>query len=201
MKSAVFDMRKFRIFIQVICVLSITFGFTQQKKEREARIERNEIPNRALELLDPYLEDAKRVRYYQETDGAKKSFEVKFKKGKLRYSVEFNPEGKLEDVEFLIKSTDIPDETWGAIQLVFQEKFSKTFVKKIQQQYPSEEKEEAVVLKEAMQNLILPYIRYELVIAGKTENHHRLYEILFDASGKMLLLREFSPTNYDHVLY
>ncbi|MEL6305173.1 MAG: hypothetical protein AAFQ20_10320 [Bacteroidota bacterium] len=201
MKSIVFDMPKSSYLICVLCLLWGILGTAQQKKERESRITRDEIPQNALELLNPYLEDAKRLRYYQESDGNKRSFEVKFKKGKLRYSVEFSPEGKLEDVEFLIKSADIPDETWANIQSTFQEKFSKTYVKKIQQQYPCEGKDEPEVLREAFQNLILPYIRYELVVAGKTQNHHRLYEILFDANGALLLLREFAPTNYDHVLY
>ncbi|MEO1486180.1 MAG: hypothetical protein AAFU57_10545 [Bacteroidota bacterium] len=201
MKSIVFVMQKCSRLIFITCCFCVVLGNAQQKKEREFRVTREAIPEKALQLLNPYLEDAKRVRYYQETDGSKKSFEVKFKKGKLRYSVEFNPEGNLEDVEFLIKSTDIPDETWEAIQSEFQKKFSKTYVKKIQQQYPSEGKAEGEVLKEAFQNLILPYIRYELVVAGKTQNHHRLYEILFDANGELLLFREFAPTNYDHVLY
>ncbi|MEO0505629.1 MAG: hypothetical protein AAF090_05710 [Bacteroidota bacterium] len=201
MKSIVFDMPKFSLLLFISCFLWGILGTAQQKNERESRVTEKEIPENALILLKPYLEDAKRLRYYQESDGDKRSFEVKFKKGKLRYSVEFSPEGKLEDVEFLIKSTDIPDETWEAIQSEFQKKFSKTYVKKIQQQYPSEGRAESEVLKEAFQNLILPYIRYELVVAGKNQNHHRLYEILFDAKGELLLLREFAPTNYDHVLY
>ncbi|MEL6976881.1 MAG: hypothetical protein AAGL29_16070 [Bacteroidota bacterium] len=142
MKSIVFDMPKSSHLVCVLCLLWGILGAAQQKKERESRVTRDEIPQNALELLNPYLEDAKRLRYYQESDGNKRSFEVKFKKGKLRYSVEFSPEGKLEDVEFLIKSADIPDETWANIQSTFQEKFSKTYVKKIQQQYPCEGKDE-----------------------------------------------------------
>lgn len=56
-------------------------------------------------------------------------------------------------------------------------------------------------LQEAFQNLILPYINYEFIIAGKEEKGFVEYELLFDATGKFLGKRKSIPQKYDHVLY
>ena len=99
---------KFRLTLFLMFgIAQITFG--QNKYERESRIDKSDFPKSAYLLIEDYLKDAKRVRFYQETDSTKKSFEAKFKKGRLHYSVEFDAQGTLEDVEFKIKDNQFPD--------------------------------------------------------------------------------------------
>ena len=186
----------------VFLLLCLPFWvLSQNKYERETRIDQAGFPAEALDLVSPYVQDAKRPRFYRETDSAKVSYEIKFKKGRLLYSVEFDQNGKLEDVEFIIKKTDIPEDSWGNIQNWLNSEFQKSKVKKIQQQYPVGQESPAERLKDAFQNLILPYIRYELVFSAQKEKGFQLYEGLFDANGKLLKLRKSLNPQYDHILY
>ena len=174
----------------------------QNKYEREYRIKKSQFPEEAIILISEKLEGAKRLKFYKETDSAKTSFEAKFKKDRLWYSVEFDESGKLEDIEILVKEVDLPSDTYSAILKYLDKSFLKYRIKKIQQQYPTNEGEELnKTIKNAFQNLILPSINYELIIGGKKNQEYFDYEILFDSQGNFIQTRKSLPPNYDHVLY
>ncbi|MEM9078399.1 MAG: hypothetical protein AAGC43_15250 [Bacteroidota bacterium] len=185
----------------ILFFLGCLWATGQVKNEKEFKIKSSELPESIEPLLSPFLTDAKRIRYYKEIDGDKKSFEAKFKKGRLHYSVEFDELGSLEDVEFIISKTDIPDDSWSNIEKYLATNFTKYAVKKIQQQYPVGDKTSAKVLTEAFQNLILPYINYELVVSAKKEKGFEQFEILFNSDGTFLNMRKSIRSKYDHVLY
>ena len=181
-------------------ILFIVNGFTQKKQEQEFRIDKGELPENILPVLSYYLDDVKRLRFYKEQDGEKSSYEVKFKKDRLLYSIEFDEKGVLEDVEFIVKQKDIPDETFEKLTKYLQSNHGKYRIKKIQQQYLNTRNAQKT-LKDAFQNLILPEIRYELIIATKDDEGYGEYEITFDAMGAHLLTRKSVNTKYDHVLF
>jgi len=202
MKYNVLDTMRYSILLFFIASITLSPCFGQTKYEREFRILKKQFPENALEYISEEIKGAKRVRFYKETDSAKISFEAKFKKGKLDYSVEFDQNGKLEDVEISIKQVDIPNATWGNIQNYLVRTFKKFKVRKIQQQYPVSENETAkATIKNAFQNLLLPSINYELIVSAKKNREYQQYEILFDAKGNLRKLRKSLPPNYDHVLY
>ncbi|MBC2837933.1 hypothetical protein [Robiginitalea sp. SC105] len=195
-------MTRYKIVLPLFLLAVLTSGWAQQKQEREFRIRKDQFPPVALEAMEPFLADARRLRYYKEIDSARSSFELKFKLQRLWYSVEFTPEGVLEDVEVRIKPVDIPDETWARMQSHMTEAFGKHRVRKIQQQYPREAFDSVeVTMKNAFQNLLLPQLRYELVIQTRTQEGLTQYEALYDSEGALLLLREALPPNYNHILY
>ena len=177
MKQVVLDMKKYSLVFFVI--LLGTFGNAQNKYEREYRIRKTQFPSVALQLIAEKLEDARRIKFYRETDSAKVSYEVKFKKDRLWYSVEFNEQGTLEDIEILIKEVDIPEETFQKITDYLSRSFTKYRIKRIQQQYPSTNEESLdKTIDNAFQNLILPTINYELVVGGKKKEGYYEYAIL-----------------------
>jgi len=185
------------------CIL--LFGATvsaQNKYEREHRIRKVQFPLKAMEYIEEKLQDAKRIRFYKEIDSAKISYEAKFKKDRLWYSVEFDKNGSLEDIEILIKIVDIPEDTFSKISDYLSSNFTKYRIRRMQQQYPVT-KNEAVesTIKNAFQNLMLPSIKYELIVSGKKVNTYEQFEILFDAEGNFEKSRKSLPPNYDHVLY
>ena len=190
---------------KVLILLFITLGATahsQVKYEREFRILREQFPKAPLESVKPYLDGVRKLRFYKEIDSSRRSYEIKFKKDRLLYSVEFNEQEELEDVEVIITPVDIPQEAWAAITKDLDGKWSKYKVRKIQQQYPREAfTSDSETFQKAFQKLILHEIRYEIVVRGKTEDGYRDYELLYDATGDLLLMRESLPPNYDHVLY
>ena len=87
----------YNLLITYICLFFSLISHAQTKNEKEERINKEDFPNNALEVTDHIPAHAKRLRFYKETDGEKQSFEAKFKLNKLRYSVEFNTNGELEE--------------------------------------------------------------------------------------------------------
>ncbi len=192
---------RFNALILILFSLSMAVR-GQVKYEREFRILREQFPKSALASVSPYLDGVKKLKFYKEIDSNRRSYELKFKKDRLHYSVEFNEQEALEDVEVIIKPVDIPDQTWSTIQEHLGTSWPKYKVRKIQQQYPREAfSSDSETFEKAFQNLILPEIRYEIVVRGKTEDGYRDFELLYDANGELLLMRESLPPNYDHVLY
>lgn len=192
--------------IQVKIILaSFLFCFqlahSQYKYEKEHRILKSQFPTEAIAIIEENITDYKRIKFYKETDSIKISFEAKLKKDKLWYSIEFNEDGKLEDIEILIKSTDIPNDTYSNIEHYLNNNFTKYRIKRLQQQYPSTNDSLDEIFKNAFQNLILPSNNYEFVVVGRKEKGYLDYEILFDADGNFKQIRTSLPPNYDHVLY
>lgn len=196
-------MKKNLPFLIVFLFLGFSqFSIAQHKYEREYRIRKVQFPTKALNYIEKKLSDAKRVRFYKETDSAKISYEAKFKKDRLWYSIEFDKEGELEDIEILIQSVEIPQSSFETITTYLNTTFKKYRIRKIQQQYPvTDPKNPEKTIKEAFQNLILPTINYEFIISAKKESNFQQYEILFDADGNFKSIRKSLPPNYDHVLY
>ena len=202
MRLIVFVMKKFRCLLLIALGLMTVNTFGQYKYEREHRIKKSQFPAEAHALIEEQLAEARRIRYYRETDSTKVSYEAKFKVDRLHYSVEFDEKGELEDVEILIKEVDIPDDSFKNITDYLDDNFNKYRIRRIQQQYPVSEHESVeLTIKNAFQNLILPTIRYELIVAGRKDKGFEDFEILFDAEGNFLKLRKSLPVNYDHILY
>ena len=129
-------MMKFRNTMLIVLGLFCMNSYGQYKYEREHRIKKNQFPAAAHELIEEQLANARKIRYYRETDSTKISYEAKFKVDRLHYSVEFDQEGILEDVEILIKKVDIPNESYANMTAFLEENFNKYRIRRIQQQYP-----------------------------------------------------------------
>jgi len=182
-------------------LLCFQIGQSQYKYEREHRILKSQFPALAIANITENVTDFKRIKYYKETDSTKISYEAKLKKDKLWYSIEFNEEGTLEDIEILIKPTDIPNDTYAKILDYLNNTFTKYKIKRLQQQYSSNNEVVEDIFKNAFQNLMLPSNNYEIVVVGKKDKGYLDYEILFDADGNFKNTRTSLPPNYDHVLY
>lgn len=193
---------KLKIFGLLFFVLWSFSSMAQYKYEREYRIRKDQFPATATALLDTNVTEMKRLKFYKETDSTKSSYEAKFKKDKLWYSVEFDVNGALEDIEITIAPLDIPSDVLVNITNYFNNSFTKYRIKKIQQQYVATNEEELkTTLRNAFQNLLLPSINYEIIVSGKENKSYLEYEVLFDAEGAFINKRKRLPPNYDHVLY
>jgi len=178
------------------------FASAQNQNEREFRIRKVQFPEKALEYIEQKLFDAKRIRFYKETDSSKVTYNAKFKKDRLWYGLEFNKTGALEGVEISIKSIDIPDEAFEAMNGYLINNFIKYKIRKIHQQYLVTEMNAAEkTVKNAFQNLLLPTINYQLIVTGKSAKKSEQYGVLFDSEGNFKSIRKSLPPNYDHVLY
>ncbi|MGB5653935.1 MAG: hypothetical protein WBM56_08880 [Robiginitalea sp.] len=201
MKLNVLDTMRYK-GLTLLALIFCCFLSAQAKYEREFRIKTSQFPQASLEVAEPFMDGVRKLRFYKEIDSSRQSYEIKFKRGRLKYSVEFSDKDVLEDIEVGIAEVDIPKASFQAIEQYLEENFTKYKIRKIQQQYPrtafasTEE-----TFRNAFQNLILPEIRYELMVHAKTTEEYMDFEILFDSEGQFLNQRKSLPPNYDHVLY
>ncbi len=193
---------KYKIVCLVFVLSCSWLGHSQETSEREYRIKRSEFPSIAYEFVKTELSNVKKLRFYKERDSTTTLYKAKLKKAKLYYSLEFDATGGLKNIEVLITSIDIPDDSFSPIQTYLGNNFNAFKIHKISQQYlVTDELPLKTTLKNAFQNLIIPSINYELVVSAKSDKGQQDYEILFDSNGKFMRIRELVAPNYDHVLY
>ena len=104
------------------------------KHEQEQRIEAQAMPGGAMTYLKTLDGNKKRIKYYFEQDGARRSYEAKFKLKGSKYSVEFDENGNLEDIEIERSETET-----GTVLKSIEDYLKQTYVRhkieKIQAQY------------------------------------------------------------------
>lgn len=185
-------------------LLLILFSFSSiaqsKKKEKEARISRDEMPLKALLLLGKFDDkEFKQKTYFFEIDGNTKSYEAKFIYKKHAYSVEFSEEGKLQDVEKVIEKKEIPTSTRDAIEVYLENNFDAFKLEKIQEQFPNKGKAEETFQESLQQNQNPD--NYEIIVQAKKEQRYFVYELLFDAFGKFKKKRKVDKNSYDYLIF
>ncbi|MDT0641219.1 hypothetical protein RM553_00105 [Zunongwangia sp. F363] len=162
---------KYLLFILLFTGLSM---LAQDKKiEREDRISEEKMPGRAVELINAEKpEAARRLKYYFETDANRTSYEAKFKYNGHKYSVEFDNNGKLEDIEVQLKKKEIPQITIQAIKSYIDERNERYKIEKIQAQYLPFISENQAFFNSLKPEKVSPE-NYELIIAVKTGGNYR----------------------------
>ena len=204
MKSIVLDIMKFKqlIFTISFFVVCSSFIFAQTKNEVELRIEVSEFPQQAQSYIDSFKNDFKRIKYFKETDGTKVSYETKFKFKGHHFSVEFNKDGLLEDIEILIAKRHIPDAVFERIKSEMGGKYDKFRFLKIQKQYKNTEgRNDPLIMQHALDNIDSDHIFYEIITEVKIDKTRKLMELTFSKEGGFEMAKEVARESYEHVLY
>ena len=189
-------------FLLLLCGCYSAFG--QIKYEKEERIQKEELPVAVVQLLPLMKANAKRIRYYREFDGQSISYEVKFKKHGAHFSVEFNQEGVLEDVEVLVAKSALPTVVLETVKTHFQ----SVKLTRIQKQFVHPQGVNPVHTLRAVfgkyssvKHDVLTKSAYEIVVSGKTQNGYQQFEVLVAPSGKLLKKSTILTKDYEHVVY
>jgi len=178
------------VFVGLFCT-------AQVKHEKETRIKSTELPSNVTILLPQITLHAKRIKYYREFDGSKHSFELKLKRNGIHYSIEFNQEGILEDIELLVSISELPLAVVKAVESQFQ-RYKLT---RIQKQFTHTKGSDP---KKTLQNVFdgkMSVSAYEIVVAGKTNLGYKQVEFLFDTNGKILNKRPIIIRGYDNIMF
>ncbi len=170
----------------LLFLLSITLQTTSvfsQKVEIEKRISKEAFPKQALQLVETDYPEAKRLKFYRERSADSTTFEAKFCFEKHRYSVEFDPEGELLDIEKKVKFKTLPEPTKKTIEAKWTEDFKRFRVSKCQEQSSSNG------------------IRYEIEVKGKSSTGTDFYEYLFASDGTFIQKQKIVLRPSDMSLY
>lgn len=187
------------IFLLFIYISPLASG-QAKKLEREKRIKKAQMPASALDLLNDYLNKAKKVKYFAETDGDHMSFEIKFLYDACQFSVEFDNAGKLEDVEALVSFKNLEKMRKKNITSHL-EQYDNFKVKKTQKQFSSVSQPDSEVIAKALQNIATETVRYEIIVETRTNSTWTVYEMLFDDQGGFISQKEVIGRLEDNILY
>ena len=183
-----------RINLYILLLFTSFSLMSQEKKEYEKRISKDSFPAEALELLNPFLPNTKRLQFYQEFDGESESFEAKFKIKRKWYSVEFFPNGNLQDIEMKVKLKELPDSLSQKISNYFKEQYDQWKIEKTQLQY-----KETSVLKKNFHKT--DFTGVEIIVTTKTNGKLTKYELNFDSEGNFVSKRKVVRRTYDFLLF
>ncbi len=200
-----------RLLVQIqqkACILTIiliiAFHFPvqaqpQTKYEREFRVHSDKVPSNAKHFINS-LSGVSRVRWYQEQGYMTLSFEAKFNLASKRYSIEFNKEGAIEDVE---KETDIKalnDTTRQMLLRALGSLFSNFRIQKSQIQWVADVEAQRQLILEGRSNL--PFTQnFELIVTASDRNQRANFEVLINSSGNILSSRKIVARLTDTLEY
>lgn len=189
-------------FSIVVFLLFSMVSFAQTKDEKEERIAASEFPENAKGYFNSISQDVKYLKFYRETDGPKKSYEVKFKYKGEHYSVEFDTLGKLEDIEIVVKKKHIPKKTYHSISDYFNTNYKKAIIVKVQKQYVNTTtKSDKNFIRQILEQPYNKHTHFEIIAEVKTSKKHELREITFDRHGVFKASRKVTSSSYEHALY
>lgn len=157
--------------------------FAQVKYEREYRLKPDQVPLAARTFLTACQFEAK-IKWYGEESASGTSVEAKVKQGQLRYSIEFDTLGQIQDVEVEQEWERLPPATQAAIQQVLDQHFERHKRSKIQLQWTGPDSVLQALIREEVPDLSYT-TKYEIVLRGKDAGGMHGYEYLFDEQGEL----------------
>jgi hypothetical protein len=184
----------------VLFLITFSFSinlFAQDKFEKESRIKSKEVPSKAFYFIDSLKI---KVKWYKEEGLNTKNFEAKFKHKKIKYSVEFDSLGNIEDVEIGLDWQKIKSDLRDSIQVQLQKDCSRHRISKVQRQFTGSEKDLFALLITG-NNLDALTIKYEIIIRCKQQNKVNLFEYLFNDKGILISKSKIIFKNSSHLEY
>jgi hypothetical protein len=186
-----------KLTLIILFISTFTSAFTQLKYEKESRLKKADIPPLAFELIESLAIPGK-TKWYLEQSLNGNSVEAKFRFNQKYYSIEFDTEGNLQDVEITIQINEISDKVKETIFKKLESEFNKYSIQKIQAHYPGKSAEVLSIIKKPL-NLNGKTVKYELIVNGKTGNTTKQYEIVFDTNGILTEKKEIIQKNADNL--
>jgi hypothetical protein len=172
-------------------------GIAQIKYEKEERVKKEELPTPTVKLLSLVEANSRRIRYFREINDDNLSYEIKLKKNSVHYSIEFSQEGVLQDIEVLIKKSELPMVVLEAAK----NHFRKIKFIRIQKQFSHTDNiSPSSTLQKVFKNKVSPEA-YEIVVLGKTQNGYRYFELLLDTEGTLLKKSHIITKDSENVVY
>jgi len=171
----------------------------QQKIEREYAIKPAQVAEQALKFVNQAFE-GQRIRWYAEESQKGKSIEAKVKQDGTIYSIEFDEQGNLQDIETLIKFRSLPEKLQQAIMNTLEADFSRIKIYKVQRQWtgPDATLQQLLAKKKPVEKYTT---RYELVIRGNKDRSTSDYEVLVDDEGTLISTSKIIQKDTRHLLF
>jgi len=188
-----------KLFCFLFLLLISFSGFGQTKYEKEFRMKKKDVPEKALHFINS-LNFSKKIKWYKEIGLDKTSIEAKTKHKGKRYSIEFKPDGTLEDIEIEIQWRKIPENMRRSITKLLKAEHKKYSIGKVQIQYVS--KKEFLASRSSKATAFkTTNFNYEIVLSARVAKTYKMYEYLISGSGELLDKLEIVLHYNDNIEY
>ena len=187
----------------ILLIISLLFTITlqaQQKIEREYRLKQADVPTEAKSFLEEIFANPNKIKWYKEESQTGVTIEAKKKEKEGLYSIKFSLAGELLDTELTQKFSQLPQDAQKRINDYLQTTYKRAKIRKVQLQW--------LAPPEIITNLIKGEkpsgtytTNYEIEFSGNKDGQVKLYETLFDQTGKPLDTKEIVQRNLHHLLY
>lgn len=186
------------IITGIIIIFSLNVIQAQTKFEKEYRLKNSSVPDKAAAFIDS-LPFQKKIKWYFEENNSGNSIEAKFKSEKTRYSIEFDTDGNIQDIEKEMLWADIPASTQRQITAHLDAKYGYHKIQKIQVQYSgSSDNLINFINKKNTKNITT---RYEIIVKTRLIRKLSLFEMTFDEKGQHHNTAEIQFKNTDNLEY
>jgi len=193
-------MNTITIILSICFILLFPFvSKAQQKYESEYRMKSEMIPKSAKQFIDLIGPDSK-VKWYKEISLNNVSFEAKFKHKKKQFSIEFDTSGILQDVEFVIKKSEIAPKVYNKIEGKLDSLYHKWKFQKIQTHYTGPKGDLITSINKNKPSELIK-VSYEIVLKGKALGNTQLFEITFNDQGEIQDIQQIVQDKADHLEY
>lgn len=182
------------ILFSCMCI----YGFSQQKFEREYRVKPDKVPAKAKEFIKK-CNFSKKVKWYAEESQDGKTLEAKSIKNKHLFSIEFDLNGNVLDVEKRIHISKIDPKIRTKIETSLSKRFIKFTIKKVQIHWQTDRDFLIELINGKGEKNINEF--YEIILKGKDKNGVAKYEILLDKEGLILKELKFAEPNTDNLQF
>lgn len=182
-------MKKLTLILAIITFHGFLANLSAQDKfEKEFQIETNSVPANAVVFISNCCSHLK-MNWYKEESQDGITFEAKSFKRNNRYSIEFDIQGNLIDVEKVVKFHSMASNVRGMIKSDLSSFYSKYKIRKVQSQWTGNES----TLRDLINNQYSGEefkLAYEIVVEGKKGNEFELDEFLFDENGNRISVQK-----------
>ncbi len=175
--------------IKKIFSISVLLAFSfylygQVKHEREFRIKEHQAPALAISFIHSVFSGNK-VRWYAEVSNEGKTIEAKLNHNGRSYSIEFDLEGNILEVEFEIKMDEIPESTQTIIENKLKGEFDRYRISRIQEQRIGSREGQYWFLNNGDEAKIEEK-NFEITIRGTKNRKTGWFEFLFSNDGQII---------------
>lgn len=179
--------------------LAMPFAQSQNKFEKEERINFSKVPAKAKSFFAE-LKLENKAKWYREFSEDGVSYETKTKLHKTLYSIEFDSAGNLKDVEYIINFNHLNKNIKSKLEAQLDSLFRKYRIIKTQRQYTGEQEGLAQLVNTRKSNE--PYtIKYEIVLSGKKHSYRKKYELTADSLGAIISIGRVIPPEMNNLIY
>lgn len=180
-------------------LLTVASAYSQDKLEREYRIQPSQVPAKALEFTAAGFNEVK-LKWYGEENLDGKAIEAKGKRDGTLYSIKFDTLGMVQDIEMVIRFHTIPEATRLNIEKDLASRFSKFNIQKTQKQWlGTPQVLRALARGENVNNEFKT--NYEITLRGTKDRRTDYYEVLANDRGTIVRESKIVQRNNQHLIY